>query len=150
MITLKCENCGAMMEQDEKKPLLYCPYCGNAIIRPETEIDLKKYKLEHKEAVRQRKVAENKEADRKRHISIWLCILVLAALAASITVPHWLDNYKLNNLVAQIQEDIRNDRFNEAELKVTTLVPARYGDDNDAYWKQIREDLEEQIKERRR
>ena len=37
MNELVCKNCGANLQMDEKKDILYCPYCGTVLKEEESD-----------------------------------------------------------------------------------------------------------------
>lgn len=44
-IKMRCENCGAEMEVDQDKRMIYCPYCGSKTLVEESD-EVKKAKLD--------------------------------------------------------------------------------------------------------
>lgn len=44
-IKMRCENCGAEMDVDPDKKIIYCPYCGSKTLIEESD-DVKKAKLD--------------------------------------------------------------------------------------------------------
>ena len=74
MISLKCEACNGMMDVDEDREILTCPYCGskNLIpisdavkiekIRQEAELEKKRLEYKHRWQVEQQNDNEKKRA----------------------------------------------------------------------------------------
>ena len=77
---VKCQNCSANLETDSENHLKFCPYCGTEIQIDETAFDHEKFVLKHEEEVRQQKVKEKAEEDRKALIYIGLTLLFCAGL----------------------------------------------------------------------
>lgn len=44
-ITMKCQDCGATMDIDPEKQIIYCPYCGSKHLIEESD-DVKKARLD--------------------------------------------------------------------------------------------------------
>ena len=76
---LKCEDCGGVMEIDQAKSILCCPYCGSKELIEESD-SIKKAKID---ADVQIKSMEYKEKESRNDI---IAIVVLTALCALITL----------------------------------------------------------------
>ena len=150
MVSLKCENCGAIMNLANSKKILYCPYCGAAFVQPETAADLERFRIKHAEKGRQRKFAEMQIEEKKGHKYRLLIMILLIVLVGTPFIIHKIDDIRLDRLVTEIRTDILDGRYDEAELKIVQLKPGEWSWDNDNKWRKTREELQQQIEERRR
>ena len=151
----KCTNCGAMLELNSENRIYFCPFCGVKIPieqdHDDKMIDYSKFVLKHEEEVRRQKVKEKEKNDKPFMILGVIALIGVLAFFAVIYGGHYLRVYQLEQLVAEIQEDIVAGRLDEASVKVTRV---RLNDDyssKETYeWNQQREALEKLIREKRR
>lgn len=80
---IKCKNCGAPIPVSENQKINFCPFCGNSIEVDFDKYDFKKFKLQYEEEVRQRKVKEqiDKEKRDDRSFAIFFTVFVIMSVA---------------------------------------------------------------------
>lgn len=85
--TMICKNCGATMEVDEDKNILYCPYCGSKELIENDDPELVQLlKEEHKYHERAQK--EGREMKDKTAQTIYAAVLIAAFVIGTIYVLH--------------------------------------------------------------
>lgn len=145
MPMMKCESCGAVMNADGNRSILYCPYCGFSLKQPETAVDYAKFVLQHNEEVRQRIRKEKTEDEKRKNRSDWLWIVVwIMLLAASFAgISYTNPERKLNNTVAHVQQLILEEKYEEALVEAQTIRVEKKSlfDSNYGRWENQRKDL---------
>lgn len=92
-IKLKCNECGGIMDRDENRPILYCPYCGSkelveesddvtkARIEASTRLKMHEQKLKHEEELERIEVKNNNDV-----MKIGIGIFVAAVIFFIFTI----------------------------------------------------------------
>lgn len=148
----KCKQCGGSVPTKGK----FCPFCGSAVAVPETEFDFKKFELEHKEAVRQQMVLEKDIREKKTNkglIIFLICfVLFFLAIALAVIIPRRLEENRLNQTVAKVQQLIINGDLDQAIVEVETIRVEKDGlfDSRFSKWENTRNDLKKLIEQKRR
>ncbi|MBP5595048.1 MAG: hypothetical protein J6Y02_06675 [Pseudobutyrivibrio sp.] len=82
---LKCEDCGGIMEIDQAKSILCCPYCGSKELIEESD-DVKKAKIKADIELRKIEYMERKANKSQAGDIIVLVLLILFTLAC-VAIP---------------------------------------------------------------
>ena len=150
---VKCQNCGAMLMQNEEKSVLFCPFCGAELPKEEGAYDYSKFVLKHNEEVRQRMVEEEKKSDRRQWL-IFLAIFAAFGLAIYFGVvhPHNIRVAKLEATLQEVYTDINEGRYDEAMVKVQSIRVEKEGwfDERYSRWENQRKDLIRLIEQKQR
>lgn len=147
MATVKCDNCGAVMRQNAKKPIAFCPYCGYSVKLPESSTDFERFKMEHNEEVRRRKFVEERLVEKENNKSInRLFIGIAVALVFSMGLIFYLayaPKNKLENQVKKVQQLIADGDYETALIEAQSIRKDKDGlfDSEPAYWDNQRKDL---------
>ncbi len=148
----KCKQCGGSVPTKGK----FCPFCGSAVVVPETEFDFKKFELEHKEAVRQQIAKEKsiQEMKSNKETAIYFICLALFILivALAVIIPRNAEDNRLNQTVAKVQQLILNGDLDQAIVEVETIRVEKDGlfDSRFSKWENTRNDLKKLIEQKRR
>lgn len=81
--TIHCDNCGANMNADSDKMMMFCPYCGAAFPKKDDILEYSRFKVKHDEEVRQRQVAEKQEAEKRNNRQFWIIFAVFALIVGT-------------------------------------------------------------------
>jgi len=150
--TIKCENCGANMNTDTDNAMRFCPFCGTAMKLPEDYVDLAKFTLKHNETVRQRKVSEEKE-DEKRSLKITGIIFgAIFAIIALIFILRGNIDAKLEATTAKVQQLILDRDYDQALILAQTIRVEKDGLFDPKYdrWENQRKDLIKIIEQKKK
>ena len=150
--SIKCENCGAIMQTDTENELRFCPYCGYAMEMPEDIVGLAKFQMKHEENVRQQKVKEQKETD--KHIMIGLAVFfgLVILTVAIIFISRGNTDAGLERTVAEVQQLIIEGNYDEALIRAQTIRVQKDGlfDERYSRWENQRKDLIKLIEQKKR
>ena len=132
------------MQFESDRKIISCPYCGAIVKEPETALDLEKF--------REKTRRQNEARDNKKDIII---VIILGVIAVTIFLlayvheigPHYQRMHQLDAIIEEIYDDIANNDYDSAAIKVTKIrLSDGYSDDDEARYENIRKDLEELIK----
>ncbi len=152
---LKCPACGALLKSDSGRAIAFCPYCGAEIKQEKSDLDKilehERFKKEHEEKVRQQKVKESDQSDKRIFIGLGAAAVAIVLLIMfTVVLPHRIRAGKMESLSKEIQQDILADRLDEAWVKTTQLrLDDGYSSDENKKWNDIRKDLQRMIIEKR-
>ena len=84
-IKLKCKECGGIMDRDENRPILYCPYCGSKELVEESD-EVTKARIEASTRLKQneQELSYKEKSDKKdaiESIVFFLCATIIIILA---------------------------------------------------------------------
>ena len=172
MVQLRCPNCDAFMEIEDDIEICYCKYCGTRIllddrspaaISAKTKLKLadKVIKLREKryEQRRYEMEAEAKESASNDKLILFLLALFLTLMLFFGVYIHFAvkaekkdeanEVFRLETLLAEVQNDIANGDYNSALLKSYGLrYSIRPGSDlYSEQWDQTRETMIQIIQE---
>ena len=86
-ISLKCKDCGGIVEVDPSKNVLFCPYCGSKAMIPESD-KVKIARIKAEECIEREKERQktNRNSDKWLHIVMisFFAFFVLIAIIGSI------------------------------------------------------------------
>lgn len=164
--SVKCPNCGAVVDIKDGFSNVYCKFCGSQLVVEEENDTLivakvRVKEIEHEtertkmayENERFKRVLEAKEKDKKSKIALILAAVgfaVLIGIFLFVIGAHKSHVKKMEDLIVEIQEDIDAGRFDEAEVKVEAIRDDEFSSEDAARWKETRKTLEKQIKEARK
>lgn len=73
-ISLKCKDCGGIIDADPSKNVLFCPYCGSKSMIPESD-QVRIARIKAEERIEREK--ERQKAKNKRELYMALPIIVI-------------------------------------------------------------------------
>lgn len=164
--SVKCPNCGAVVDIKDGFSNVYCKFCGSQLVVEEENDTLivakvRVKEIEHEtertkmayENERFNRVLEAKEKDKNtKRLLIFLAVdlAVVIGIALLLLGSHTSHVKKMEDLIVEIQEDIDAGRFDEAEVKVEAIRDDDFSSEDAKRWKETRKTLEKQIKEARK
>lgn len=86
-ISLKCKDCGGIIEVDSSKNVLFCPYCGSKSMIPESDnVKIARIKAEERIEREKERQKTNRNSDKLLHIVMisFFAFFVLIAIIGSI------------------------------------------------------------------
>lgn len=144
------------MQMDADNAMRFCPFCGAATKLPEDFVDLAKFTMKHEETVRQTKVKEKAESEKR---TLKFAVIWFGAIFAIIGLTLFLTNnaerqteVKLENIIAEVQQLVADGNYDEALLKAQTIRVEKDGlfDGNYRRWENQRKDLIRLIKKKQK
>lgn len=158
---MKCPVCGGGIEIKEDSDTVVCGYCKTPLyieednlVRIQSKVRIKeiehetaryKMSLDDKEKARTAKLKGQKEENRHLILLAVLPVILLLAGFGFLYGGHGLKTRTLEKTVAEIQEDIRNENFDDARVKVESLRDSDFSSDDKKRWNQTRKELTKQI-----
>ncbi len=86
-ISLKCKECGGIVEADPSKSVLYCPYCGSKEMIPESD-QVKIARIKAQEQIERERERQKSKRIRDNMIYIVIIaafiIMLIAGLASGV------------------------------------------------------------------
>lgn len=151
---MKCPVCGGSIEIKEDAETVVCPYCktplyveDNNLVRIKAKVRIKE--IEHETARYKMNLddkAEIRKMDSRNGLLLLLLPFILLGVISVIAFgSHGLKTRTLEKTVAEIQEDIDNENFGEARVKVESLRDSDFSSDDKKRWNQTRKELIKQI-----
>ena len=160
---MKCPVCNGTIEVKEDVDTVVCEYCKtplyveeNNLARINSKVRMKE--LEHETA--RVKMAYDDKADKRRSkrqeqkdayrfgFMLWFIPIVMCLILLAVTYGgHGLKTKTLEKTVTEIQEDINNENFDEARVKVESLRDSDFSSDDKKRWNETRKELIKQIDE---
>lgn len=158
MESMKCPSCGGAVMLDSDKAIMFCPYCGAKMPQKQDALDkiLKhaENKQQFEEEVRQRKVREGIEAEKrqKKSSAKGLLIVALALIAIGVVIFFGIrgennSEAELKALVTEIQADLEAGNYDVALFKTEQLHWPHSDTVGIERWDKQRESLVKVIKE---
>lgn len=158
MEQLKCPACGGTVMIDNDKAIMFCPYCGAKMPQQQDALDkiLKhaENKQQFEEEVRQRKVRESIEAEKrqKKSSAKGLLIVLIALIALGVVTYFGIQGEnssenELKALVTEIQADLEAGNYDVALFKTEQLHWPHGDTVGIERWDNQRESLVKVIKE---
>jgi len=159
----KCPECGAIVDIKDGLSTFYCMHCGcqltvddqsDTLIKAKVRVkeiehqtERLKMRLADKKDERDTKNAET-EKDFKRAILLIALPVALALILLGGTVLfHNVHTNSLERKIDEIQQDIEDGNFNEAETKIESLQDDDYSLQDKFRWWKTRRTLRKQLKE---
>lgn len=99
-VSLKCQDCGASLDVDEKREFCFCTFCGSKIMIEKEEIvhrivdeaRLKELEYSHIVDEQNRKLAESKQKENFKIklilLAVWLIIVIALFLLSNSTASN--------------------------------------------------------------
>ena len=168
LIKVTCPHCGSNLTVDDGLDTFYCQYCGTKIMMDGLSEAAYKAKtkvkdMQHQEVMQDKKIdlkkfkinAENEQRDKdrksKKHYLIFIFALFLFVFYGIPSCIHHSSNKeeaKLEKIVEEVQEDIKNEDFEDAYVKAQTIVyTSDWSSETEEKWDNVREELIKQISE---
>lgn len=153
---MKCPVCGGVVDLKGDEDTVTCQYCKTQLYVEEdnlvrTKAKVRMKEIEH-ETARYKMALDDKAATRKSDnrfglVLIVLPIILIVAASAVLYGGHGLKTKALEETVSEIQEDIDNENFDEARVKVESLRDSDFSSDDKKRWDKTRKELIKQINE---
>lgn len=154
--SFKCENCGASLMVSDREPIQFCSYCGAAIQRAETAVDLERVRAEHAQTMHMMdsydKERETKQDHKEIIIGLIILLLVLGVMCWFAFVPKAMDDKRLDAQVTKVQQLILNGNYDEALIEAQSIRVQKEGLIDDRYnrWENQRKDLIKLIEQKKK
>lgn len=162
LITVKCPHCGSSLNVDDGLDTFYCQYCGTKIVMTDLsdaayEAKTKIKNMQHQEAMADKKYEFKKFkiasgfGERKQNFKYAVLALLIPFLVGCLFFNHIKSNSnreetKLQKIVEQVQEDIKNEDFDDAYVKAQSIVyTSDWSSDIEEKWDNTRRELINQI-----
>ena len=159
---LRCPNCGANLEVEDGIDTFYCKYCGYKIILDGQSDQAYKSKtrikgMEHSERMLDKRLEYKKSKDEKKAkenkrgiiLSIIMVVFFLSLsffLMGSSKRESKAEEKQLQQIVEEVQTDIKDGDYNDAYIKAQSVVyTSGYSDDIEEKWNNTRKELINQI-----
>lgn len=158
----KCPECGARVDVKDGLSTVKCNHCGSLLVVDGQSKTLVKAKIRIREMEQETErlkmlLADEKDkrdSDRDEKIKTMklrfrfqlILIAIVVLIFAGLLIGQSLQTNKLDKMVIEIQQDIDDGRYNEAEVKIQSLKSE--SDITEMYkWWKIRRALTKQLKE---
>lgn len=166
LITVRCPHCGANLNVDDGLDTFYCQFCGTKIFLDELsdaayDAKTKVKNMHHQETMADKKFdykkfkiaskfSERSQEFKHQMLSFLIPMLVLALIPIVIIGPVKAssnrEEVKLQKIVEEVQEDIKNEDFDSAYVKAQSIVyTSDWSNDIEKKWNNIRKELINQI-----
>ena len=160
--SLVCPKCGATLEIEDGLDMFYCKYCGNRIVlegqskvayRAKTKVK----QMEHDERMvdkkhnQERYIIQQKAKTERNEMLVVALIIGGMILLPFVNIARGETKSKqqeaeLQQLVVQVQEDIKNGDFDDAYIKAKQIQYTEgWSNDVEEKWDDIRRSLIDQI-----
>lgn len=166
-IYLKCPNCGGDIEVEDGLDTCFCKYCGYKMIlegqsdasyRAKTRIK----EMEHIERMEDKKYENARyffdsifkpqtqpELNKQQKVALIIgaaTLLVIFLIFGSVKISSDNQEKELQNIVTEIQSDIKNKDYEIAYIKAQSIkYTVGWNNDTEAKWDSIREEIIAQI-----
>lgn len=89
-ISLKCKDCGGIVEVDPSKNVLFCPYCGSKSIIPESDqVKIARIKAEERIEREKEQQKTNRNSDKWLHIVMISFFAFFVSIAIIGSIAGW-------------------------------------------------------------
>lgn len=160
---IKCPVCGGKIKIQEDADTVTCEFCNTEFYVEENNPDrlmskVRLKEIEHETARtkmfyddkadhRRMKMEEKREETRSAFAAFLFPIILILLLGLGVFGYLSLRTKSLEKTVSEIQEDIDNERFDEARIKVESLRDSEFSGEEKKRWKETRKQLTKQIDE---
>ena len=162
LITVRCPHCGANLNVDDGLDTFYCQFCGTKIFLDELsdaayDAKTKVKNMQHQETMADKKYdykkfkIASKFRERSQDFKYAILFFVIPMLILSLMFGYMKassnrEEVKLQKIVEEVQEDIKNDDFDSAYVKAQSIVyTADWSNDIEKKCNNIRKELINQI-----
>ena len=158
----RCPECGANVDVKDSLSTFKCEHCGCLLTIDGQSQSLIKAKVRVKEMEHETERTKMRLADEKDKrdseqatkiktlklgLRFYLILMgILIVLLAGVTISQSFHTNKMDKMVTEIQQDIADGRYDEAEVKIESLGSDYDISDMYKWWK-IRRTLRKQLKE---
>lgn len=85
-ISLKCKECGGIIDADPSKNVLFCPYCGSKSMIPESD-QVRIARIKAEERIEREKERQKAKSKRELYmalplIAFFICMLLMAIVGS--------------------------------------------------------------------
>lgn len=142
LISIKCPHCGANLNVDDGQDTFYCQFCGTKIFLDELsdaayDAKTKVKNMQHQETMADKKYdykkfkidskfSERSQEFKHQILLLLIPILILAlgqiAIIGPMKASSNREEVKLQKIVEEVQEDIKNEDFDSAYVKAQSIV----------------------------